>query len=229
MEMYSQQMLGSTFKKYMTSVYLWMFLGIFITFATAYAFGTNTSLLYMLVSIPMIDWILLIAQFGIVIAVSARLMKLNVTTVKVLFVVYSIVTGISFSYLPLVFGIRSIFSAFLVTSIFFGCLAVIGHTTNKDLTKIGTFCIAGVFAMLMYSLLAMLFKWNVNTFIYSIVGLVLFIGLTAYDVQKMKRYYLMFGADEVALSKMSIYSALDLYLDFINIFLYVLRLIGNKD
>lgn len=228
-DMYTNTSLGVTFRKYMTTVYSWMFLGVMLTFLVAYAFGTSFNLIYTLVSIPMIDWILLIAQLGIVIALSARLMNFSPTMVKVLFIAYSILTGVSFSYLPLIFGVRTIFSAFLITSIFFACLAFIGHTTNMDLTKLGTFCIAGIMALVAYTLLAVLFKWNVNTFIYSIIGLVLFLGLTAYDVQKMKKYYLAFAHDEEMLNKLGIYSALDLYLDFINIFLYVIRLIGKKD
>lgn len=228
-DMYTNTSYGVTFKKYMTSVYAWMFLGIMITFVVAYAFGTSMNLIYSLVTFPMIDWILLIAQLGIVIALSARLMKFSPTMVKVLFIAYSVLTGVSFSYLPLLFGIRSIFSAFLVTSIFFGCLAFIGHTTKMDLTKLGTFCMAGVMALVIYSLLAMIFKWEMNTFLYCVIGLVLFLGLTAYDVQKMKNLYMHYAYDETMLNKLSIYSALDLYLDFINIFLYVIRLIGKKD
>lgn len=228
-EFFTNDTLQTSYKKHVMHTYTWMFLGVFLTFIVAYTVGSNYQFLLALYSIPMMHWILVIAQLGVVIALSARLMKFKPTTVKMLFLAYSILTGITFSYLPILYGFGSIASAFLITCIFFASLVVIGHTTSLDLSKIGTIGIAGLMAMLVYTILALLFHWPINTFLYSFIGLILFVGITAWDAQKMRNDYMMFAYDESMLNKMSIYSALNLYLDFINIFLYILRIVGNRD
>lgn len=228
-DMYTNEFYGVSFRTHVIHTFAWMFLGVLITFLVAFAIGTSYNLLYTLVTIPGIQWILLIAQLGVVFAFSAGLMKFNPVVVKILFIAYSILTGITFSYLPLLFGVRSIASAFLACCIFYACLVIIGFTTKLDLTKIGNICMAALFAMVIYSVFALLFQWNMNTLVYSAIGLVVFVGITAWDAQKMKNLYCAYAHDEGMLQRLSIYSALQLYLDFINIFLYIIRLMGRKD
>lgn len=230
MDMYSTGSESNvTLKKHMVRTYGWMFAGVLVTFAVAFLLANNTSLMMMFLGNAMMPWILLIAQFGVVIALSARITKMSEGSAKILFMAYAVLTGITFSVLGLVYAGDTIAMAFGITCIFFGCLVLIGNTTRMDLTKIGTICIAGLFAMIIYSLLSMLFGWSMNYFLYSCIGLVLFMGITAWDAQRIKTQYMQFANDEVTLRKMGIYSALSLYLDFINIFLYILRIIGNRD
>lgn len=227
--MYTNEYSSTGFRNHTIRTFAWMFLGVLITFLVSFVIGTSYNLLYTLVTIPGIQWILLIAQLGTVFALSASLTRLNSVLVKILFIAYSILTGITFSYLPLMFGVRSIASAFLVCCIFYACLVIIGFTTKADLSKIGTICMSALMAMVIYSVLSLIFSWNMNTFVYSAIGLIVFVGITAWDAQKMKNLYYAYEYDPVMLENLSIYSALELYLDFINIFLYVLRLMGRKD
>lgn len=230
MDMYSSnEVSGITLKKHMIRTYGLMFAGVLLTFAVAFLLSTNESLMLMFLGNSMMPWILLIAQLGVVIVLSARITKLSEGSAKVLFFAYAVLTGITFSVLGLIYAGTTIASAFLITCIFFGCLVLIGSTTRMDLTKIGTICIAGLIAMIFYSVLSMLFGWGMNYFMYSCIGLVLFMGITAWDAQKIKTQYNQYAGDEAFLRKMGIYSALSLYLDFINIFLYILRILGSKD
>lgn len=231
MDLYTndQQSLGNTtLKQHMLKTYTWMFLGVLITFATAFIIG-NTSIVFYLFSIPYIQLILLIAQVGVVISLVARLFKMKESTAKLLFIAYSILTGVTFSILGFAYLASDIALAFAMATIFFGCLVVIGSTTKMDLSKIGSMCIAGLLAFIIFQVLAMVFAWDYNIVLYSIIGLILFTGITAWDVQKAKKLYMANEGNQAMLNKLSIYSAFDLYLDFINIFLYILRILGNRD
>lgn len=231
MDLYTneQQSLGNTtLKKHMLKTYTWMFLGVLITFATAFIIG-NTSIVFYLFSIPYIQLILIVAQLGVVVSLVARLFKMKESTAKLLFIAYSVLTGVTFSTLGFAYLATDIALAFGMATIFFGCLVIIGSTTKADLSKIGSMCIAGLLAFIIFQVLAMIFSWNYNIVLYSIIGLLLFTGITAWDVQKAKKLYLANEGNQAMLNKLSIYSAFDLYLDFINIFIYILRILGNRD
>lgn len=228
MDLYNTGSLGNvTLKQHMLRTFTWMFLGVLLTFATAFIVANVSAFSFLYSSFPILI-VLIVAQFGVVIALSARLFKIKETTAKVLFIAYSIITGITFSTLGAMYVPGDIVMAFLAATIFFGCLVVIGATTKADLTKLGVICIAGLFAMIIFQMISFLFNWGMDSTMLSIVGLVLFMGITTWDIQKAKKLYALNENDPAVLKKLSIYSALELYLDFINIFLYILRILGNS-
>lgn len=230
MDLYTndQQSLGNTtLKQHMLKTYTWMFLGVLITFATAFLVG-NSSLVYYFYSTPL-PLVMLIAQIGVVVTLVTRLLKMKESTAKMLFMAYSVMTGFTFSSLGYAYLESDIALAFAMATIFFGCLVVIGSTTKMDLSKIGSMCIAGLLAFIIFQVLAMVFGWGYDVVLYSIIGLLLFTGITAWDVQKARKLYMANEGNQALLNKLSIYSAFDLYLDFINIFIYILRILGSRD
>lgn len=167
----------------------------------------------------------MIAQFGICIYLSARLQKMEVSTANTLLYVYAAVTGISFSLLPFAYDIGTIFEAFLFAAVmFFGC-AAIGNTTKVDLSKFSGLLMGGLIAIIVASIVA-IFVPGMNLMI-AYAGVILFLFLVAWDMQKIKAYYYQLDGYEDMKEKMAVFSAFQLYLDFLNIFLYVLRILGN--
>lgn len=230
MDLYTndQQSLGNTtLKQHMLKTYTWMFLGVLITFATAFLVG-NSSLVYYFYSTPL-PLVMLLAQIGVVVTLVTRLLKMKESTAKMLFIAYSVMTGFTFSSLGYAYLESDIALAFAMATIFFGCLVVIGSTTKMDLSKIGSMCIAGLLAFIIFQVLAMVFGWGYDVVLFSIIGLLLFTGITAWDVQKARKLYMANEGNQAMLNKLSIYSAFDLYLDFINIFIYILRILGSRD
>ena len=216
------------FRRHMIKTYSWMFLGIVITFVTAFAVASVRELQMMfLSSLPMV-LILLAAQIGVVVALSARLMKISVSAARTLFIAYSLITGITFGTLFLTYDLGSLIYAFAMAATYFGALVVIGYTTKMNLAGIGTIAMAGLFGMIIFGIVTIFIPMPQFNFAYSMIGLLIFAGLTAWDSQKMKlMYHSVLDQDETTLNRFSIYSALQLYLDFINIFLYILRIVGR--
>lgn len=229
MEIYEQgSSSGITLQKHMLKTFTWMFFGVLITFITAFLISQNESLVYYyLYNYRMLHIIMFVAQLGMVVVLASRILKLSATTAKLIFVAYSIITGITFSVIGYVYTSESIATAFGIASVFFGSLVVIGYTTKMDLSKIGYICIVGFWALFAWGAITLLFNLDLNIFIYSIIGLVIFVGITAWDVQKMKKIYYAYEGDDSALSNLAIYSALQLYIDFINIFIYILNIVGK--
>lgn len=230
MEIYEQSKstAKTSLQSHMTKTFLWMFAGLAVTFGVAFYINSNTRLMYEIYSSSYLWIIMMIAQFGVVIALAARITKMKPMTARILFFAYAALTGVTFSVLGIAYSVGTIGLAFAMAALYFGSLAVIGFTTKRDLSKIGTIAIAALFAMIVYSFITMIFGLSMNIFVYSIIGLVVFAGLTAWDVQKMKKLYYAYEGDEQMLNNLSIYSAFELYLDFINIFLYILRILGNN-
>lgn len=207
----------------MKKVFLWMFLGLLITFGTGYFVATNENMIYNIASTGM--WIALsIIELVLVIVLSARITKMNPTTAKFIFAIYSFVTGLTFSSIFIVYQLSSIIYVFLITAIIFGLLSLFGYTTKLDLTKLSTYLLVGLIGILICSLINIFVGNSTLDIIISIFSVIVFLGFTAYDVQKIKRlsnYYE--NEDSVA-----IIGALELYLDFINIFLDLIRIFGNN-
>ena len=207
----------------MKKVFLWMFLGLLITFGTGYFVATNENMIYNIASTGM--WIALsIIELVLVIVLSARITKMNPTTAKFIFAIYSFVTGLTFSSIFIVYQLSSIIYVFLITAIIFGLISLFGYTTKLDLTKLSTYLLVGLIGILICSLINIFVGNSTLDIIISIFSVIVFLGFTAYDVQKIKRlsnYYE--NEDSVA-----IIGALELYLDFINIFLDLIRIFGNN-
>lgn len=218
----------TTLESYTLKTFGMMALGLLITTITAILMNINYFSLRLFLAFPYLSFIMFFAQLGIVIAFSARLFKASLTSTRVMFFTYAILTGITFSLLQYVFETMTIFIAFAITCVYFGALCIIGYTTKMNLNKIAPILFTGLLCLIIFNLVGMfinLTRWDMMV---CSIGLILFTGITAYDAQKMKRYYLQYQGDEMMLSRLSMYSALDLYLDFINVFLYILRLLGNR-
>lgn len=215
---------------FMTRVYQWMSIGVLITAAVASFIGSNEGWAMTIVTNKILFWGLIIAQFGVVISLSAMINRLSVALATGLFLLYSALTGVTFSTLFLVYSLPSIQSAFFTTSIGFAGLSGFGYLTKRDLGPVGSFCMMGLFGLIGYSLLAIFFPAMMGGaagLVFSLIGLLIFAGLTAYDTQKIK----LMGqqarsADERG--RISVLGALTLYMDFINLFLIILRFTGNR-
>ncbi len=222
---YTQGML--TLNQYISRTFGWMFVGLMITFLLAAVLSISGTVYY-LFAIPYILPILLIAEVAVVLIMSAGIQKRSVGVTRVLFAVYSILNGVVFSAYFLVYDVINLISIFGLTALFFGAFALYGRFTKVDLSKLRPLLIGGLIFLLIAGLLTLFIDLTTLERVICMVGIVVFLCFTAYDTQKIKANYEFFYGDEVTLQKASIYSALQLYLDFINLFLYLLRFQGRN-
>lgn len=215
---------------FMTRVYQWMSIGILLTAGVSTYIGTNEALATSIATNRGLFWVLIIAQFGVVIGLSAMINRMTAAMALGLFMLYSALTGVTFSTIFLIYTQASIQSAFFTTACGFAGLSAFGLVTKKDLGPVGTFCSMGLFGLIGYSLLALFFPSMMGGaagLVFSLVGLLIFAGLTAYDTQKIKLMGQHAFSDEER-SKLTVIGALTLYLDFINLFLIILRFTGDR-
>ena len=215
---------------YMNRTYRWMAVGLLITFAAAFVTAA-TPLLYVVNSLYLV---FTIAELVLVYVLSSRVQNMSVGGARATFFAYALLNGMVLSYYFLIFDLGTLVLAFLATSLYFGLMAVYGTTTHKDLSGWGPKLMGGLVALivcaLMGSLLSMFgLNFGIADLLLCAVGLLIFMGLTAYDTQMLKYYYSYFGGDATMLHKASIIGALNLYLDFINIFLYIVRMLGRRN
>ena len=200
----------------------WMFIGLLVTFLTGYVVSVSPNMLEKIFSSGMY-LALIIIELVLVIVLSARVTKMNPTTARIIFILYSFVTGLTFSSIFVVYQLTSIMIVFLLTSIIFGVLSLLGYVTNVDLTKFSTYLFIGlIFVVISYIVNMFIGNGTFEIFI-CWISIAVFLGFTAYDVQKIKQLSNYIDEDNLA-----IYGALQLYLDFINIFIDLLRLFGNS-
>lgn len=214
--------------RYTARTFLIMFLGLLVTFLVAFG-GYATGAIYYVFSIPGIQLGLLAAELAVVIGMSAFLHRISTGTATVFFFLYAVLNGVVFSAYFLIFQLPSLILVFAATALYFGGMAVFGYFTNIDLSRMRTVLFGGLIFLMIANLL-MLFIPGLAAMdrISCTIGLVIFLGFTAYDTQKIKAIYDYYSRDEIVLRKASIYSALQLYLDFVNMFLYVLRIFGKR-
>lgn len=207
-----------------SKIFMWMCIGLLVTFATGFFVSTNENMLVSIFSSGMY-FILIIAELATVIFLTARLHKMSETTAKISFILYSFLTGLTFSSIFVVYELTSIIYVFLVSALLFGVFAVIGATTNIDLSKIGTILLMLLFGIIICTLINMFIGSESFDLVLCIIGLIVFMIYVAYDMQKIKQLESIYDGDKIA-----IIGALELYLDFINIFLRLLELFGkNRD
>jgi len=219
-------------KTFMTTVFGWMFLALGITATTAYLFASSPgliSLMYGETGLSILGWVVMLAPFGLVMLMSFRFQKMNLANLSLMFLVYAILMGMSLSFVLLIYTSASVFSTFVVTSGTFGLMALVGYTTNTDLTKFGSILYMALIGIILASVVNFFMQSGTLEYIISIAGVLIFTGLTAYDVQKLKRIGMATGEYAgQAKEKLAIMGALTLYLDFINLFLFLLRFLGNR-
>ena len=217
------------FSKYLAKCFLWMFLGLIVSFATAALFS-YTGLFYSLFAGMglMFTLIISIVEIVLVISVSRVIFKLETKKALGLFFLYSMINGITLASIFYLYDLTSIIYTFLATAGVFGAMALLGYTTNIDLSKLGTFLSVSLIGMLIAGIILM-FAFNEKVYaIYSIVGIALFMLITAYDIHIIKRMYYHANSYEQK-NALSIYGALQLYLDFINIFIRLLAIFARNN
>jgi FtsH-binding integral membrane protein len=215
---------------FMTKVYQWMTIGVLLTGIVAAVIGSNEELMRTIMMNRGLFIVMIVLQLGLVMGIGFLINRMSVMLATALFLLYSALTGVTFSVLFLIYTASSIQSAFFTTAIGFGGLTAFGYITKKDLTGVGSFCMMGLFGMIGYSLLAMFFPSMMGgaaNLVYSLIGLLVFAGLTAYDTQKIKMIGRQTYSEEDK-GRATVMGALTLYLDFINMFMMILRLTGDR-
>ena len=219
---------GLTLNQYIARTYAWMFVGLTITFLLAWAMSASGAVFTLLIAFPQIAMILLIAELAVVLIFSARIHKNSVGVSRVLFVVYSVLNGVVFSVYFVLFEVTSLIAIFGLTALFFGAFALYGRVTKTDLSRLRPLLIGGLIFLVLAGVLSLFIDMSAMERLICMAGIVIFLCFTAYDNQKIKANYQFFYHDAVMLQKASIYSALQLYLDFLNLFLYLLRFLGRS-
>jgi uncharacterized protein len=223
-------------KNFMANVFAYMFMALGVSALFAYLFSTNLELLQYLVSstgrgLNALGYIVMFAPLGFVLLMSFGYQRLSAPVLVLLFVIYSALNGITFSFILLTYTSGTVLACFLSAAAMFGLMAFMGYTTKQDLTKFGRILFMGLIGIIVASLINLFMGNSTLDYIISFIGVMIFTGLTAYDVQKLKNIgagiqYADVPASDV--KKVSILGALNLYLDFINLFLFLLRLFGGR-
>lgn len=212
----------------MRRVFGWMTFGLALTGLTAYGLAYVPTVQMAIVHNPVIFIVLMLAQFGLVIYLSLGLARMSRETAVFCYVLYSLLTGVTFSTLFMAFTLPSLAITFFICSGMFAVMAIYGMVTKSDLSGLGSFLIMGLVGLIIASLINMFLKSAQMDFVVSIIGVIIFTVFTAYDVQMVKRMGMTMLANEEEMTKVSIISALKLYLDFVNLFLYLLRFFGQR-
>ena len=218
-----------SFPSLMRSVYIWMALALAVTGLTAMTIATQPQIVYAIFANRAIFWMLLLAELGMVIYLSARIMSMSFATAGIVFVIYALLNGVTLSSLFMAYTAESIAQTFFVTAGTFGAMAVIGFLVKRDLSAIGRFFYMALIGLIIATVANAFFHNSGLAMICNYAGVVIFSGLTAYDTQKIKNMLVQFGdrRDETVM-KLALLGSLSLYLDFINLFLYLLRFLGNR-
>lgn len=212
--------------RYMTKVYGWMFAGLAVTALVALLVANTPALINIFFSSRLAVFGLMLVQIMLVGYLVLRIRKMSAATATAVFIGYSALTGITFSAILVTFSISSIFTVFAITAGTFGIMTVVGYVTKQDLTSFGRIMMMGLVGIILASIVNFFVGSSTLDWIISYVGVAVFVGLIAYDTQKIKAYALLDNEEDR--KKGAIMGALALYLDFINLFLFLLRLFGDR-
>lgn len=223
---------GSIAKNFISNVFSWMGIALAITAVTAYYFSSDKELIMLLLSetggLSALGWIVTLAPFGLVLLMGMGFNKLSYSALVVVFGIYAILMGMSLSFILILYTSASVFKTFIIASMMFVIMAVIGYTTKTDLTKFGSILFMALIGLIAAVLINLFLNSGTLDYIISFIGVIIFTGLIAYDVQKLKRIGAGIEYQGAAANKLTILGALSLYLDFINLFLFLLRFFGNR-
>ena len=217
--------------RFMSKVYMWMAMGLLTTGAVSYTIGSREDLAMMIASNRGLMWVLILTQLGSVIFLSSMIRKISSNVATILYALYAALVGVTMSVIFLIYTQQSIVQIFGLTSFAFAGLSAFGYLTKKDLGPIGSFCIMGLWGLIGVSIASIFFPSLMGGqfgLLMSVMGLLVFSGLTAYDTQKIKNMYHVDAAGGEEAQKAAIFGALILYLDFINLFMYMLRFMGDR-
>ena len=213
--------------RYTAKTFGWMFLGLMATFAVAVT-GYATGLVWYVLAVPQMILVLGIAELAVVLYLSARITKVSVGTARVLFIVYSVLNGVVFSAYFLMYELTSLILIFCATSLFFGIMAAVGYFARVDLSRLRNFLLGGLVFLMIFWVASIFINLQSFEIAACTVGVFIFLIFTAYDTQKIRAYHQMYCYDGEMAGKASIFAALQWYLDFINLFIYLLRAIGRR-
>ena len=220
--------MSTAFPILMRKVYMWMTMALAITGITAYYVAHSETLLTAIFTNQAVFWVLVIAELGLVIGLSAAINKLSLTTATLMFVLYSLINGATMSFIFLAYTASSVTNVFLITAGTFAAMAAFGYFTKVDLTSMGKILMMALIGIIIATIVNIFTKSEGLTVILNYVGVLVFVGLTAYDSQKIKQMMMAAPDAGEAAQKMALLGALSLYLDFINLFLYLLRIFGAR-
>jgi FtsH-binding integral membrane protein len=220
---------SEAFPVLMRKVYVWMTMALAITGFTAYGVATSPGILEAIYTNPILFWGLIIAEFALVIGVGAAINKLSLTVATLMFILYSVINGALMSYIFLAYTTTSVATVFFITAGTFGVMALIGYTTKVDLSSMGKILFMALIGLVIATVVNLFVKSDGFTMILSYVGVLIFVGLTAYDTQKIKQMLLQAPDAGEGAQKLALLGALTLYLDFINLFIYLLRILGKRE
>ena len=228
--MEKQLAMSTAFPTLLRKVYVWMTLALVITGVTAYGVATSPGLMMTIASNKILLWGLLIAELALVFGVSAAINRLSLTTATLMFVLYSVINGVTLSFLFAIYTASSIANVFLITAGTFAAMAILGYVTKTDLSSLGKILMMALIGMIIATLVNVFFvKSSGFDLIISYVGVLIFVGLTAYDSQKIKNMLMTAEDAGEGYQKLALLGALTLYLDFINLFIYLLRILGKRE
>lgn len=211
-------------RQYMLGVYNHMMVAMVITGLTAFGVSMNPTMIQAIYGTPL-QWVVMLAPLGMVFFLSARIHRLKPGTAQILFWVFSLLMGLSLSSIFLIYQGSSIARVFFITAASFGALSLYGYTTKRNLSGLGSFLIMGVIGLLIAMVVNFFLQSSMMAFIISVVGVLIFAGLTAYDTQQIKNMYNELDGSDIAMKK-SIMGALRLYLDFLNMFIFLMHILG---
>lgn len=213
----------------MRKTYLWMTMALVITGLTAYVVATNQTITTFLALHHQLIWVLLIAELGLVIGLNAAINKLSLPVATLMFITYAVLNGVTFSSLFYVYTMGSLATTFLITAGTFGAMSAVGFFTKVDLSSIGKILLMALIGLIIATVVNLFVQSSALEMILSYVGVLVFVGLTAYDTQKIKQMFMMAPDAGATTQKYALIGALMLYLDFVNLFLYLLRIFGKRD
>jgi hypothetical protein len=213
---------SQTFSAYLSGIFGWMFAGLTVSGIIGYLISNSGDAVQALFLNPATFIIVIILQFALVIFLSARITKLSANAARAAFMAYAVTIGVTLSAIFLAYTSTSIMRVFFITGSMFLIMAIIGYLTKIDLSKFGIILLMGLFGIIIATVVNIFLQSNTLQLAVSYIGVVIFLGLTAYDIQKIKKIYAQFGSA----GNMAILGALSLYLDFLNLFLFLLRIFG---
>lgn len=217
------------FPALMRKVYVWMTLALVITGIAAYIVAHNESILMTLYSTPALMWGMVIGELVLVFVISGMIQRLSLTVATLLFVLYSAINGVTLAPILMIYTGASVAKVFFITAGTFAAMAFVGYTTKKDLSSMGKLLFMALIGLIIATIVNMFMKSSGLEMILSYVGVIIFIGLTAWDTQKIKQMLAMCPEPTEEAQKIALLGSLSLYLDFINLFIYLLRIFGSRE
>lgn len=219
----------SAFPALMKKVYVWMTLALVITGMSSWLVANSPALLEAIFTNRLLFFGMIIAELGLVIWLSAGIRKMSLTTATLLFILYSVVNGVTMASIFVIYTMESIATTFFITAGTFGAMSLVGYKTSKDLSGMGRYLIMALIGLIIATIVNIFVGSSMMAMIISYIGVLVFVGLTAYDTQKIKEMFMFADEYNPDVQKYAVLGSLTLYLDFINLFLYLLRIFGRRD